>query len=178
MQYRRALLAGASYFFTVVTEQRRPVFAAEKEVNLLRDVFREVRQRYPFQIDAAVVMPDHLHCIWTLPPGDADYALRWRLIKTGFTKACDASWRVPPPAARQRKGQQSVWQNRYWEHLLRDDDDFRRHVEYIHYNPVKHGLVAHARDWPYSSFLRYVRDGVYPLEWGADWAMTDDLGGE
>ncbi|WP_374498143.1 REP-associated tyrosine transposase [Vogesella indigofera] len=178
MQYRRALLAGASYFFTVVTEQRRPVFAAEKEVNLLRDVFREVRQRYPFQIDAAVVMPDHLHCIWTLPAGDADYALRWRLIKTGFTKACDASWRGPPPAARQSKGQQAVWQNRYWEHLLRDDDDFRRHVEYIHYNPVKHGLVAHVRDWPYSSFLRYVHDGLYPLEWGADWVMTDDLGAE
>jgi putative transposase len=111
-------------------------------------------------------MPDHLHCIWTLPPGDAHFATRWRLIKTWFTKHCDPALRTLPNPARVAKREQALWQHRYWEHLLRDETDFIRHVEYIHYNPVKHGHVAAAGDWPYSSFHRYVEAGLYSADWG------------
>jgi len=113
-----------------------------------------------------VVLPDHLHCIWTLPPGDADFATRWRLIKTWFTKHCDPVLRTRPNHARIAKQEQAVWQHRYWEHMLRDEADFARHVEYIHYNPVKHGYASSAMEWPYSSFRRYVEEGVYPADWG------------
>ena len=152
MQYRRAFIPGGSYFFTVVTENRRPVFNNTAMVEVLRDAFRNVRKSRPFEIDAMVVMPDHLHCLWTLPSGDNDYATRWRLIKTGFTKHCD-------PALRQY---------RYWEHMIRDETDFQPHVDYIHYIPVKHRLALSPIDWPYSSFRRYVEAGIYPPDWGRD----------
>lgn len=166
MNYRRAFVPGASYFFTLVTEQRRPWLADAENVELLRGAFRAVRAARPFEVVAMVVMPDHLHCIWTLPPGDADFATRWRLIKTWFTKRCDPQLRPVPALARVAKKQQAVWQHRYWEHLLRDENDFIRHVEYIHFNPVKHGVVASAAAWPYSSFRRYVDAGLYSADWG------------
>ena len=166
MQYRRAFTPGGTFFFTLVTEGRRPVFSSAESVEVLRDAFRTVRKSRPFEIDAMVVMPDHLHCIWTLPPGDADFATRWRLIKTWFTKHCDPGLREVPDPARVAKRQQAVWQHRYWEHQLRDEADFAHHVDYIHYNPVKHGLALSPLDWPHSSFRRQVEAGIYPADWG------------
>jgi putative transposase len=155
MQYRRAFTSGGTFFFTLVTHERRPVFASIEAVDVLRSAFRAVRASRPFHIDAMVVMPDHLHCLWTLPPGDADFSTRWRLIKTWFTKHHGAD--AQPPA---------IWQPRYWEHQVRDEADFANHADYIHYNPVKHGLAASPMAWPYSSFRRYVEAGVYPANWG------------
>lgn len=166
MRYRRAFFPGGSFFFTVVTERRRPLLASRGSVRTLRDAFRAVRAKYPFVINAMVVLPDHLHCIWTLPPNDADFATRWRLIKSWYSRHCDPALRVATNPARAAKRQQAIWQHRYWEHALRDDNDFVRHVEYIHYNPVKHGLAAVPVDWPYSSFHRYVEAGDYSGDWG------------
>ncbi|WP_337289031.1 transposase [Candidatus Methylomirabilis sp.] len=166
MRYRRAFIPGGSFFFTVVTEQRRPLLASADAVGVLRAAFRAVRASRPFDVDAIVVLPDHLHCIWTLPPGDADFATRWRLIKTWFTKHCDPAIRTEANRVRTAKREQAVWQHRYWEHTLRDEVDVIRHVEYIHFNPVKHGLVSSAFEWPHSSFRRYVKAGLYPADWG------------
>lgn len=166
MRYRRTFIPGGSFFFTVVTEQRRPVLASAEAVEVLRMAFRAVRSTRPFEVDAMVVLPDHLHCIWTLPPNDGDFATRWRLVKTWFTKHCDPALRTAPDRARTAKGEQALWQYRYWEHLLRDEADFNRHVEYIHFNPVKHGHAQAPMDWPYSSFRRYVEADIYPADWG------------
>jgi len=166
VKYRRAFVPGGSFFFTVVTEKRRPLFASADSVEVLRMAFRVVHSTRPFEVDAIVVLPDHLHCIWTLPRGDADFAIRWRLIKTWFTKHCNPALHAVPNRARTAKSEQALWQHRYWEHMLRNEADFARHVEYIHFNPVKHGLVSAAIEWPYSSFRRYVENGVYPPDWG------------
>lgn len=167
MEYRRAYLPGGTYFFTLVTENRRKVLQAEPTIAVLRQAFLHVMARRPFHVGAAVILPDHLHCIWTLPENDCDYSTRWRLIKMWFTKHCDPGLRVESENARKRKGEQAIWQHRFWEHLIRDEDDYARHVEYIHYNPVKHGYVRRPLDWPYSSFRGYVRTGIYDADWGA-----------
>ena len=168
MRYRRARVPGGCYFFTVVTHQRHKLFTSEAPVKLLRSAFRAVMRKHAFSIDAIVILPDHLHCIWTLPPGDADFARRWRLIKTAFTKHCPPDWcAVKPATARIGKGHRSVWQHRYWEHLIRDEADFRAHVEYIHYNPVRHQYVKRPADWVWSSFGLYVQRGVLASDWGA-----------
>jgi putative transposase len=166
MRYRRAFIPGGSFFFTVVTERRRPLLASAEAVEVLRTAIRSVRTARPFEVKAMVVLPDHLHCIWTLPPGDGDFATRWRLVKTRFTKHCDPGLRPAPDPARTAKGEQALWQQRYWEHALRDENDFARHVEYIHYNPVKHGLVTAPISWPYSSFHRFVEGGICSADWG------------
>lgn len=166
MHYRRAISPGGTLFFTVVTHHRRPVLVSAQAVEVLRAAFRSIRQSRSFEIDAMVVMPDHLHCIWTMPPDDADFATRWRLIKTWFTKHGPPELRAAPDPARSTKNEQAVWQHRYWEHCIRDDHDYTRHVDYIHYNPVKHGLASSASDWPYSSFKRHVAAGIYPANWG------------
>lgn len=140
-----------------------------ERIDELRATFVSVRAERPFEIDAIVVLPDHLHCIWTLPPGDADYALRWREIKSRFSR------RIPAgecrTAGRIAKRERGLWQRRYWEHTLRDERDVARHIDYIHYNPIKHGHVSCAADWPYSSFHRFVQRGAYPLNWG----VTDEI---
>jgi putative transposase len=166
MRYRRAFTPGGTFFFTLVTEGRRPVFASAAAVEVLRGAFRSVRQARPF-VDAMIVMPDHLHCIWTLPPEDADFSTRWRLIKTWFTKHLQPDQRA-----------RGIWQPRYWEHQIRDENDFARHVDYIHYNPVKHGLVASAMEWPYSSFRRHVEAGIYPPDWGQGAMALTGVGSE
>ena len=166
MQYRRAFAPGGSFFFTLVTHERRPVFTSAENVQTLRDAFKNVRAPRPFDIDAMVVMPDHLHCIWTLPPGDADFSTRWRLVKTWFTKHCDPGLRPVSGTARAPRHPQAVWQQRYWEHQLRDAAGFAHHADCIRCNPVRHGLAATSADWPYSSFRRYVKAGVYPIDWG------------
>jgi putative transposase len=160
--YRRNFLAGGSYFFTVNLADRRRALLTD-HVDLLRAAFRLVRAQHPFTIEAAVILPDHLHAIWTLPDGDADFATRWRLIKSGFSHPLPRGERIS--ASRAAKGERRIWQRRYWEHTLRGEDDFVRHLDYIHFNPVKHGHAVRAQDWPYSSFRRWVRLGAYPLGW-------------
>ena len=177
MKYRRPFTPGGSFFFTVVTEGRCPILAQDA-VAVLREALRAVRARRPFVIDAMVVLPDHLHCIWTLPPGDADFATRWRLVKTWFTKHCDPALHGVANAARRSKEAQAIWQHRYWEHQLKDEQDFMRHVEYIHFNPVKHGLAATPLAWPYSSLNRYVAAGLYPPDWGQGVVELEGVGHE
>ena len=123
-----------------------------------------IRQQSPFRIDAMVVLPDHLHGVWTMPAGDCDFPKRWRRIKAGFSAAIPDT--EPRSASRRRHGERGIWQRRYWEHLIRDERDLAAHVDYIHYNPVKHGYVQRVQDWPHSSFHRYVRDVLLPLDWG------------
>jgi len=179
MPYRRAFVPGGSYFFTVVTERRRKIFSDDAHVDLLRLAFQQVMAKLPFKIDAAVILPDHLHCIWTLPPGEADFATRWRLIKTWFSKHCSPELKTPPSAAREKKKEQAIWQHRYWEHLLRNETDYQRHIDYIHCNPVKHGYVDRPSDWRSSSLHRYIEQGIIDKNWGIgrmDWG--DDIGHE
>lgn len=160
--YRRSRITGGSYFFTLNLADRRSTTLTDN-IEALRAAFRYTRQRHPFAIDAIVVMPDHLHATWTLPAEDYDFALRWRLIKTFFSRSLPRVERVS--ASRRGKGERGIWQRRYWEHAIGDDDDFARHADYIHFNPVKHGYVEHPAAWPYSSFHRCVRLGLYPADW-------------
>ena len=166
MQYRRAKVKGGTYFFTLVTYQRKKIFSDPCNIELLRQVFSKVIKAHPFEINAVVLLPDHLHCIWTLPQGDTDFSMRWRLIKSYFTRRCNDEHKSLRTESRFKKKEQAIWQRRFWEHIIRDEQDHIKHVEYIHYNPVKHRLVTGPKDWPYSSFHRYVRDGMYDLEWG------------
>ncbi|WP_297577089.1 transposase [uncultured Deefgea sp.] len=148
--YRRTWLPGGTWFFTVTLLERHNNFLLVQHIDLLREAVAYTRQRHPFQIHAWVVLPDHLHCILELPAGDTDFSLRWRLIKAYFSRNLPTDeWRNP---ARVRRGERGIWQRRFWEHLIRDERDFQNHMDYIHFNPVKHGLVANVQDWPYSTF--------------------------
>ena len=168
MRYRRVVTEGATYFFTVVTHQRQPLFSDPQTLHLLANAITIVRDRHPFEIEAQVILPDHLHALWTLPDGDANYATRWRLIKEAFTRSYCQSHGSPQRTELQRvRGEQPVWQRRFWEHVIRDERDFAAHVDYIHYNPVKHGLVSTPRDWPQSTFSTWVERGVYESAWGS-----------
>jgi len=162
--YRRSHVAGGTYFFTVALADRRSDLLV-KEVALLRASVSRALALYPFTIDAWAVLPDHLHAVWTLPEGDADYSVRWTLIKRGFSNKLPKS--ESRSASRIAKSERGIWQRRFWEHTVRDEADFARHVDYIHFNPVKHGLVSNAWDWPFSSFRRAVARGDYPADWGA-----------
>lgn len=163
-RYIRAFVPGGTFFFTVaLLERRRRLLTSHIEA--LREAFASVRAERPFVIDAMVVLPDHLHCIWTLPPDDADFSSRWHAIKARFLRSIPKGERLSP--RRTAKGERGIWQRRFWEHAIRDETDFERHADYIHYNPVKHGHARRAADWPYSSFARYVQRGVYSLDWGA-----------
>ena len=174
MRYRRSHVEGGCYFFTVVLANRQTALLVE-HIAVLRQALRRVRQRHPFEIVAMVVLPEHLHAIWQMPPDDTDFALRWSLLKSAFSRALPKDERISP--GRERKRERGIWQRRYWEHLIRDDDDLARHVDYIHYNPVKHGLVQRPTDWPYSSIHRYVRLGWADAHWGAgEIAGTGDFG--
>lgn len=172
MKYRRAFLKGGCYFFTVNLADRESKLLVENS-DLLRSSFRTVKQRHPFHVDAIVIMPDHLHAIWTLPEGDADFATRWSLIKSGFSRS------IPKIETRNEsrlwKGERGIWQRRYWEHSIRDDRDFGHHVDYIHYNPVKHGYVNRPVDWPYSSIHRFIENGDLDRDWGANVNIAPSL---
>jgi putative transposase len=170
--YRRNFVPGGSYFFTVNLAGRRLRLLIE-HIELLRNAFRDVKAVHPFAVEATVVLPDHLHALWTLPEGDADFAMRWRLIKAGFSRGLPRGERVS--SSRSTKGERGIWQRRYWEHTLRDERDFERHVDYIHFNPVKHGHVRRVSDWPYSTFHQMVKLGIYPEDWAGD-ASTKDSG--
>ena len=176
--YRRANVAGGTYFFTVNTLRRLPVLTEAPVRTALRDAIRQTRLTHPFNIDAWVLLPDHLHCIWTLPQGDADFTLRWSTIKRLVSKQCGQEYGIKDVSpSRAKRHESGLWQRRFWEHQIRDDHDFSRHVDYIHWNPVKHGLASRAIDWPYSTFPRFVEDGVYPSDWGLGEANLKGIAG-
>jgi len=165
-RYRRAL-DGTTYFFTLVAYRRRPILCDEPVRVALRTAFLQVRQRLPFHMDAIVLLPDHLHCIWRLPDGDTDFPTRWSQIKHHVAFSCrDSYGDFVTTNAQRRRREAPIWQRKYWEHRVRDEHDMERHVDYIHYNPVKHGLASTAAAWPYSSFNRFVANGIYPADWG------------
>ncbi|GAA6623568.1 REP-associated tyrosine transposase [Scytonema sp. NUACC26] len=168
MQYRRVKVDGGTYFFTIVTHNRRKFLCEPSNISLLRDAFRYVLEQHPFKIEAIAILPEHIHCIWTLPEGDCDYSTRWRLVKSYFSHRCASIYRGEISTSRKKKQEQAIWQRRFWEHQIRDEKDFINHLEYIHYNPVKHGLVVAPKDWEYSSFHRYVRQGIYTINWRAN----------
>ena len=148
--YRRLLVHGGTYFFTVNLHDRRSSLLTAR-IDLLRRAIRQTRRTLPFEVDAWVVLPDHMHCVWTLPEGDSDFPARWRSIKLGFSFAL----RIGGP----------IWQRGYWEHAIRDKADFNAHMDYVHFNPVKHGYADHPAEWPYSTFRACVRRGLYPKNW-------------
>ena len=173
--YRRNRVPGATYFFTVVTYERRRILGSEEAVHLLGDVLREVRKDLPFHTIAMVVLPDHLHCVWSLPTGDLDFSTRWKRIKREFTLRWIEKGGTDSPvsSSRHSRGERGVWQRRFWEHLVRDEADLEHCCDYIHYNPVKHGYAASPADWPWSTFARFVETGTYPPDWGR--RMPDSL---
>ncbi|MFO0794513.1 MAG: transposase [Candidatus Brocadiaceae bacterium] len=166
MQYRRSKAQGATFFFTLVTFQRNKILCYEENVALIKESFQYIIRQHPFRIRAFILLPEHIHCIWTLPENDNNYSVRWSLIKGYFSRHCNGKYKGVQTASMFSKSEQAVWQRRFWEHQIRNADDFIKHVEYIHYNPVKHKLVNSPRDWPYSSFHRYVKQGIYDGDWG------------
>ena len=170
VQYRRNFIPGGTYFFTVTLADRRSQLLV-KHVGALRDAFRMARRERPFAVEAIVILPDHLHAIFTLPPGDADFSGRWRRIKGFFSSRL---LEHGAELTRAPNGDLALWQRRFWEHTIRDLGDLARHVDYIHFNPVKHGLVQRVRDWRYSSFHRFVSDGLLPEDWAGD--AADSVG--
>ncbi len=170
MKYRRAWQPGGTYFFTVNLAERSRTLLVD-HIEDLRNTVRRAKQSHPFDILAWVVLPDHLHAIWTLPENDADYATRWMLIKAGFSRGIPHGEWIRP--SRRRKGERGLWQRRFWEHLIRDENDLQRHMDYVHINPVKHGHAVHASEWPYSSIHRYIHQGWLPQNWAAE--VDNDL---
>ncbi len=165
-QYRRNWHPGGTFFFTVNLAQRRDTDLLVRHVDLLRHAVRTTKLAHPFDIVAWVVLPDHMHAVWTLPPDVTDYALRWRAIKAIFSRGLPAT--ETTTATRLSRGERGIWQRRFWEHTIRDARDLENHVNYVHYNPVKHGHAALPAEWPLSSFHRYVRDGLLPSNWTTD----------
>ena len=171
--YRRNRVPGGTYFFTVTLLDRRSNLLVD-EIDALRSAVRKVKKSRPFHIDAWIVLPDHVHAVWTLPVGDDDYSGRWREIKKSFVKSLPGNeWRS---TVMQEKGERGIWQRRFWEHTIRNEKDYQSHVDYVHINPVKHGLVKRVVDWPYSSFHRAVTVGLYSRNWAGE--VADLAAGE
>lgn len=164
MDYRRAWHRGGTYFFTVNCLQRKNNDCLIRHIDLLRNVIAKVKRTHPFVIHAWVVLPDHMHCVIELPQDDADFATRWMLIKMLFSRGLPKNESLSN--VRKQRRERGIWQRRYWEHLIRDEADYQAHVDYVHINPVKHGLVAQVKDWPYSTFHQLVEQDVYPVSWG------------
>jgi putative transposase len=183
--YRRAFVPGGTYFFTLCTHYRRPLFAEPRNLTLLRGAVRAVKKERPFELLAAVILPDHLHWLWSMPEGDADFSWRIGRIKVLFTRALkaevgladgvEAVGSAHPPSSRDRHRESDVWQRRFWEHTIRDHDDFNHHLNYIHYNPVKHGLVRCPHEWAASSFSRWVAQDAYEENWCCVCARRNDV---
>ncbi len=169
--YRRNFVPGGTYFFTVVTANRQPIFHNELARTLLGLSMRECFQRRTTKVLAMVLLPQHLHAIWELPPGDSDYSVRWQVIKAMFTNHWNAA------NNQNQKPQHSLWQRRFWEHTVKDEEDLEAHFDYIHYNPVKHQLVSSPKDWPWSTFHRWVECGHYHADWGAGYIDQSLPGG-
>ncbi|KTD35424.1 Transposase IS200 like protein [Legionella moravica] len=164
--FRRDYTPGGTYFFTLVLNNRKSQLLTS-QINLLGEAFRKVKQKYPFCTEAIVVLPDHIHTVWKLPDNDFNYSLRWHQIKSNFTKSLI---KEHVKIIKDQRGEYSLWQRRFWEHRIRDESDLQSHIDYIHFNPVKHGYVTSAKEWPYSSFHRYVQNGTLPENWGSDGA--------
>lgn len=174
--FRRSRTPGGVFFFTVATHRRAGFLYTPPVRAILRDAMNLCRERWPFVQQAIVLLPDHLHTIWTLPSGDSEYGLRWAWIKKSFTQQWLSSGLASDKAHAVRwSRRRSVWQPKYWEHTIRDEIDLQRHLDYIHYNPVKHGYVACAKDWPWSSFHQWVRRGVYSQDWGCLQGEADKM---
>lgn len=173
--YRRYRVPGGTYFFTVNLLERHTNDLLIRHIDIFRSVVQETPKRWPFYIDAWVVLPEHLHCMWTLPVGDDDNANRWRVIEQRFSKDLPITERRS--AACVARGERGIWQRRFWEHVIWDDADYAAHIDYCHTNPVKHGLVKQVSDWPYSTFHRHVEQGLYPLNW-ATFPNINFVGGE
>ena len=169
-EYRRIKQAGGTYFFTVVTHGRRPILTYPEVRQALREGISQVRQTMPFSIEAWVLLPDHLHAIWTLPEHDDRFGARWAVIKSCVTKRCKNLFGPGENVnlSRSNRHEGGFWQRRFWEHIIRDEADFHRHLDYLHWNPVKHGYVKIPTDWPYSTVHRFVTQGFYPANWGGD----------
>jgi putative transposase len=164
--YRRAYIIGATFFFTVVTYKRSPIFKDDAAIDLLRQSFQITMTTHPFKMDAIVILPDHLHTIWTLPENDSDFSTRWKQIKGIFSRNYHSCTVEGISESMRRKKEKGIWQRRFWEHVVRDQADFNRLCDYIHYNPVKHGLVNSPLEWKHSSFRQQVEDGRYSKDWG------------
>lgn len=171
--FRRSLTPGGAYFFTVNTHRRQRLLTDPQIYVALKRAIRRVKRSRPFDIEAFVLLPDHIHCIWRLPAGDMNYAMRWSLIKRQVGQAVRDRLAEGVTASRAKRRELGLWQRRFWEHRIKDDDDFMRHVAYIRFNPVKHGYVQRVKDWPYSSFHAHVRQGLCSI----DWAACSDGGG-
>jgi putative transposase len=161
VHYRRYQIPGGTFFFTVALQNRQSDWLV-RYVEQLKNAFRHVNKIHPFKTDAMVVLPDHLHVLWELPDGDCNYSLRWRCIKIAFAKNIH---QLGVNISKNRYGENQIWQRRFWEHTIRNEKDFAKHVDYIHYNPVKHGLIERVSDWPHSTFHRYVKEGLLPNNW-------------
>jgi len=164
-RYRRANIKGGTFFFTVTLADRSSNVLVQR-VESLRRVYQTVQKEHPFETIAICILPDHVHAIWRLPEDDDDFPLRWNLIKSGFSRGISVSASLS--TSKIAKREKGIWQRRYWEHAIRNEKDLLRHVDYIHFNPVKHGLVSRVRDWPYSSFHRFVERDELPVDWGGD----------
>jgi putative transposase len=177
MQYHRLFIKGGMYFFTVVTYRRQPIFLDPEAIKLFNEALRYTQKRLPFRIVAIVVLPDHIPMIWTLPPDSSDYSNRWRLIKTYFSRNWRKIQSKLPTLPRNDKGEVDIWQSRFWEYLIRDETDLENHIDYIHFNPVKHDLASSPAEWKYSSFMKFVKDEYYPKDWGVKeiWAGDDRM---
>ncbi|MHB1221983.1 MAG: REP-associated tyrosine transposase [Gammaproteobacteria bacterium] len=175
MEYRRLIQPGASYFFTVNLANRQSNLLIEK-IDQLKLAFNEVRSRHPFKLNAIVILPEHIHAVMTLPKNDSNYSLRWSLIKGSFSRKIESIEKVS--LSRKKKRERGIWQRRFWEHLIRDDNDYEKHVNYIHYNPVKHGYVKSPVDWRYSSIHRYIAKGILPSNWSCYVESLDENYGE
>ena len=164
--YRRSKVGGATYFLTINALERHHNDVLVRHIEALREAVRVVKAKYPFIIHAWVVLPEHMHCVIELPVGDCDFSTRVRLIKLIFSKSLPKVEKLS--TSRQNRHERGIWQRRFWEHLIRDERDFERHVDYVHFNPVKHGWVACVKDWPYSTFHRFVAQGILPCDWAGD----------
>ncbi len=169
--YIRSRVSGGTYFFTVNLAERRNNDLLIRHIDVLRNAVAYTKHRHPFHIDGMVILPEHLHAIWTLPTNDDDYSTRWRLIKSYFSRYLPKEERISK--SRQRHQERGIWQRRFWEHTIRDDKDFENHMDYLHYNPVKHGYVESVADWEFSTFHHCVKQGIYPADWGENYVELD-----
>ncbi len=171
--YRRDRTPGGTWFFTVTLANRKSDLLI-KEIEGLREAVRIVRHDWPFHIDAWVVLPDHIHAVWTLPDGDRNFSTRWRLIKSRFSHGVPRMERLS--SSHSSKGERGIWQRRFWEHRIRDENDYQRHIDYVHVNPLKHGYVKQVIEWPFSTFSRCVEQGIYPPDWAGEVELNGKFG--
>ena len=172
--YRRVKIEGGTYFFTLVTNHRKQIFLLDEANDLFLEALNHVRNLHPFNLVAYCILPEHIHLLWELPDGDNNYSLRISEIKKRFSKHFIGKYGNPnfSTSSQRKRGETGIWQRRFWEHYIRDEEDLNRHIDYIHYNPVKHGLVDQVKDWPASSFFDYVEQEIYDKTWGHKEVLT------